>query len=366
VKEEPLNNQGNNALDDLKLYGELDKENMLGHLHDFPQECEKAFEMAKNITLPSALSEIDNVVILGMGGSAIGGDLVSSLVTNECKVPVQVCRGYSLPGYAGKLTLVVSSSYSGNTEETLSCFEQSLKAGAQNLVITTGGKLKELAEKNKVPVFLFDYKSPPRAALPYSFVPLLVIMRRLGLSKTASDYSDIKEAITLLKTEESQINETAPESVNPAKKIARKLHDRLAVIYGAEMVAEVAHRWKTQINENSKAWAFYEVLPELNHNSVVGYEYPAELRRKFLVVMLNSEFLSPRVKLRYDTTKIIMEKSKVEFEECKGTGKSPLADMMYLILLGDYISYYLAILYGTEPAPVKTIDFLKNELAKHK
>jgi glucose/mannose-6-phosphate isomerase len=297
-----------------------------------------------------------------MGGSAIGGDLVSSLATTESRVPVIVYRGYSLPAYVDSRTLVIASSYSGNTEETLTCFEQSLKAGAMNLAITTGGRLKEMAESANVPTFVFDYKSPPRAALPYSFVSLLCFMGRLGFLRDRT--AEVNEAIWVLHEGAAHLNEDVPLASNQAKQIARDLHDHLAVIYGAEVVSEVAHRWKTQINENSKAWAFYEVFPEMNHNAVVGYEFPARLKGQVHVVMLASSFLSPRLQVRYEVVGRLLKKAGISFQTVYGSGHSQLSDVMSLVLLGDYVSYYLALLNGAAPGPVHAIDYLKSELAK--
>ena len=349
-------------LDKFEVYRKLDSENMIEHLHEFPSECQKAFDMASAFSLPSYLSDVDNVVIPGMGGSAIGGDLIGSLSILESSIPIQVCRGYTLPAFVNRRTLIISSSYSGNTEETLSCFEQSLKLGAQNLVITSGGKLKDKAISNKIPVFLFSYKSPPRAALPYSFIPLLVFMQRLGWFKDS--ISDIRETLKVLQDQSVSIREDVPESKNKAKQLARHLFGKIPVIYGAEFLSEVAHRWKTQINENSKAWSFYEIFPELNHNAVVGYEFPPDLVNKFIVVMLTSDSLSPRIKLRYDITKHLLKEAGVEFQTVSVPRHGKIAEMLDMILMGDYVSFYLAILNQTDPGPVHTIDYLKSELSR--
>jgi glucose/mannose-6-phosphate isomerase len=359
-----LNSNKTNGLDDLRVFGIFDREGMLKHLQEFPSECKKAFDMAEDFSLPSIWTKVGKIVILGMGGSAIGGDLANSLAVTTSKVPIQVIRGYNLPAYADKNTLVISSSYSGNTEETLNCFTQSLEAGCQNLVITTGGKLRELAESRKVPVFSYDYQSPPRYALPYSFIPLLVFLNKLDLVSYSTP--DITEMLKSLQDDTKLLSERTLESENPAKLLAQKLYDKIPIIYGAETVSEVAHRWKTQLNENSKAWAFYDVLPELNHNSVVGYEYPIGTNNNLVVIMLSSNFMSPRVKLRYEITRKLLDKASVNVQIINGKGKNQIAEMMSLVYLGDYVSYYLAILNQTAPGPVKAIDYLKSELEHHK
>ncbi len=347
-------------LDDMAVYRRLDPDGMLDRLHEFPMQCERAYEMAMTFPLPDNLRAANNAVVLGMGGSAIGGDLVGSLVTSESRIPFEVCRGYSLPGFVDSNTLVIASSYSGNTEETLTCFEQSIARGARNLVVTTGGKLKEIAEANNIPALVFDYKSPPRAALPYSFVAILCFMRRLGFLQ--DEGAGIEELLSVLRAQDKMLHEMVPTSDNLAKQLAHRFHDRLAVIYGAELVSEVAHRWKTQINENSKAWAFYEVFPEMNHNSVVGYEFPVALNGSVFVAMLESPFLSERVQIRYEVVKRLLARAGIDFKSVSGVGESRIAHVMSLVLLGDYVSYYLAMLNGTEPGPVRAIDYLKAEL----
>jgi len=318
--------------------------------------------MAMDFDLPRDYASIDKVVILGMGGSAIGGDLVSSLALSEAKLPILIRSDYNLPAFIDAKTLVIASSYSGMTEETLSSFEQALDTKSKKLAITTGGKLKTMAEKRNIPVFSFAYKAPPRAALPFSFMPILCFLQRLGFISDKS--SDVAETVKVLQQLSREINEGAPLPQNPAKQLASKLHSHLAVIYGAGIVSEVAHRWKTQLNENSKAWAFYEVFPELNHNSVVGYQFPQELADKIAVVLLGSTLLPKPIQLRYQVTCQLLEQVGVSYQIVDGKGTSPLSQIMSLVLFGDYTSYYLAILNKIDPTPVKAIDFLKEQLAK--
>ena len=311
--------------------------------------------------LPSAYSEVNRVVVLGMGGSAIGGDLVKNLVTSEARLPVLVHRDYDLPLYVDAQTLVIASSYSGMTEETLSSFEKALRTPAKKLVITTGGNLKRMAEQNNVPVFSFDYKAQPRAALPFSLLPILAFLQRLALIGDKS--TSVAETVNVLRRLSAKIKEDVPLSNNPAKQLAMRLHRHFPVIYGGGILAEVAHRWKTQLNENSKNWAFHEVFPELNHNAVVGYQLPRQLVKLAFVVLLRSVSLPERIKLRYDVTCQLLEQAKVGYEIVDAEGDSPLSQMMSLILFGDYVSYYLALLNKTDPSPVVPINYLKKKLA---
>ena len=348
-------------LDDPKVYKKLDPSDMRGRIRELPQQCLKAWHQALDFQLPSDYSVADKIVVLGMGGSAIGGDMLRSLIDTESKLPVSVHRDYNLPDYVDAKTLVIASSYSGMTEETLSSFTQALSTPAKKLALTTGGKLKEIAENNGVPVFTIDYIAQPRAAVAHSFLPLLGICQNLGLVSDKSQ--ELAEMEQILESLHTTINDTCPISGNPAKQTASDLYNRLAVIYGAGILASVAQRWKTQINENSKAWAFYEVLPELNHNAVVGYEFPARLAGDAFIVLLRSPHLHPRILLRYDVITDVLSRAGIDHTVIEGSGEGALSQMMSLVLLGDWASYYLAILYETDPTPVKVIDYFKERLS---
>jgi glucose/mannose-6-phosphate isomerase len=297
-----------------------------------------------------------------VGGSAIGGDLVRTLLQSELKIPVIVHRDYGLPAFVDEKTLLIASSCSGDTEETLSSFNSGLQTDAKKIAITTGGKLGEIAAANNVPIFKIEYQSQPRAALGFSFIPTLGILQKLGLIEDKS--ADVAETVQVLEKLSAKLDEKSPVKSNPAKQLAQKLYGCLIVVYGAGITSEVAHRWKTQLNENSKAWTFYEVFPELNHNAIVAYMLPGDIASKTRVVLLRSPVLNPRIKLRYDITCELLKKSGVAYDFVDGEGKSPLAQMVSLVSFGDYVSYYLAILYKVDPSPVKGIAYLKERLAK--
>jgi glucose/mannose-6-phosphate isomerase len=335
---------------------------MLGHLRQFPEQCQRAWHNATDFGYPRDYLKVDKVVIAGMGGSAIGADLVRRLAMLENTLPVWVHRDYGLPPFVDRNTLLIFSSYSGNTEETLSCFNDSLRTQAKKMVLTTGGKLKALAEKERMPVLTIDYEAPPRAAFSHSFVSLLGIFHSLRFLQDKS--ADMKESLGVMKRIEDSVSENTPLDSNLAKQLAADLFGRLAVIYGAGLLSDVAFRWKTQVNENSKAWAFHEVFPELNHNAVVGYPLPAETRQKVIVVLLHSASLHPRTSIRYQVTGEILSKAGIKYKRIESIGRSPLAQMIGLVLLGDYVSYYLAMLNRTDPMPVPVIDTLKSRLAE--
>lgn len=351
-------------LDDIQIYKRLDPENMQEPLNGLPQQCRSAWNKAEKFQLPKDYRNIDKVVVLGMGGSAIGGDLVRSLFSSKNKPIIFVSRDYNLPAFVDERTLVIASSYSGNTEETLSAFSQALQKKCKKLVMTTGGRLKELAEDAKVPAFLIDYVGQPRAALGYSFMPLMAFLQNLGLIEDKK--AEVKAMIQDLDKVLVELKETVTTSSNRAKQLAKELHGKIAVIYGAGILSEVAHRWKTQINENGKAWAFYETFSELNHNAVVGYQFPKELASRIYVVLLRCTSLHPRILVRYQVTGDLLKESGISHETIDSRGESELSQMMGLAYLGDWVSYYLAILNEIDPTPVKAIDYLKKRLSQLK
>jgi len=349
-------------LDDLLIYQKLDTSVMRSHLREFPQQCQRAWEKVLQFDLPPEFSSIDKVVILGMGGSAIGGDMVRRLALSESKVPVWVHRDYGLPPFVDQNTLIIASSYSGNTEETVSAFTESVKTPAKKLVLTTDGKLKELAEKEDIPILIVDYQAPPRAAFPHGFISLVGIFQKLGLLRDKS--ADLQQALPILRKLSKDLGETTPLVSNAAKQLATKLQGHVVIIYGAEILSEVTKRWKTQLNENSKCWAIFELFPELNHNAVVGYEFPSEVKERIFVVLLHSDSFHSQSQLRYQVTAQLLAKAGISHEFVEAIGKTTLAQVMSLVLFGDYVSFYLAMLNSIDPTPVESIEFVKNYLAQ--
>lgn len=349
-------------LDDVERFRALDPDGMLGHIAGLPAQCQRAWERVSEVELPSDYADVRAVVITGMGGSAIGGDLVRTLVLRECAIPVVVSRGYHLPAFVGPDTLLVGSSYSGNTEETLAAFAEGLARGAKGLAITSGGRLAEIADGQSLPLIHIDYQAQPRAALAHSFIPLVGVLTRLGL--IADKGAQLTEAVQVMGAVQAEIGPTVPTQENAAKRLAQRLHGHLPLVYGAEHLSEVGRRWKGQFNENGKAWAAYEVMPEANHNAVVGYENPPAMATMAFVVLLTSELYHSKVQARYRVTREILADRGVSCQEVAAQGASPLAQMLSSIHFGDYVSYYLAMLYEIDPTPVETIVYLKRRLAK--
>jgi glucose/mannose-6-phosphate isomerase len=350
-------------LDDLRVYERLDRAGMRAYLRQLPLQCRQAWEKTASMPLPAGYSDIDKVVILGMGGSAIGGEILRRLCSDRAGLMIATHRDYGLPGYVDERTLVIATSYSGTTEETLDGFSKAMVANCKRIAITTGGKLRSMAEEGQTPLVPVDYKSPPRAALGHLFVSLLGILHSLKLLPDISQ--EIDEMIAVLKTMSARLMEDVPLSSNQAKALSTQMAHKVPVIYGAGSLTPVAYRWKTQLNENSKCWAFAEVLPELNHNSVVGYGFPLQMKELAHVIMLYSPSLHYRHKERMKVTQELLERAGIGYALVEAEGESILAQMMGLILLGDWASYYLAILHEVDPSPVPPIDYLKQKLSSH-
>jgi len=351
-----------NLLDDDAAHEQIDPQNMRATIRDLPRQCSAAWEEIQAFDLPAAYRDIDKVVVLGMGGSAIAGDLLGALAALESSVPIFCHRGYNLPLLVDGRTLLIACSFSGNTEETLSAFQEALCTDAKKLVITTGGQLLETARVSGIPAFVFHYESTPRAALGYSLMPLLAIAGKLGIVREKD--ADVAEAIAVMEELLRRIREDVPLAKNPAKQLATRLHGRLPVIYGAGLLADVARRWKTGLNETSETWAFYEQLPEAGHNAIVGFALPTAVAQAAFVVFLQAPSLHPRVLLRYDFARRALAEAGVDSETVESMGRGPLAHMLSTLFFGDYVSLYLALLNEVAPAPTVVLAGLKQWLAE--
>jgi glucose/mannose-6-phosphate isomerase len=344
-------------LDDPDARSRLDPGGMLAAVHALPEQCREAWAATKALKVLWD-EPPDRIVILGMGGSAIAGDYFRALLSRETAVLVFNIRQYDLPPFVDERTLVIASSFSGDTEETLSAFEQALATPARKLVITTGGRLLVTARANGVPAFTFAYAGEPRAAIGWGLMPLLAVAEKLGLMQGIE--RDIDEAVGVLTPHRDEWAADVPMARNPAKQLAVGLHERLPVIYAAGPLIEVASRWKTQLNESAKTWAFCEEMPEAQHNAIVGLGLPKVISRTVTAVLLRSNRLEhPRVGTRYDFSKRLFADAGNETFEATARGESALAQMLSLTQLGDYGAAYLALLYGVDPAPTAVIDELK-------
>ncbi|RME49523.1 MAG: bifunctional phosphoglucose/phosphomannose isomerase [Chloroflexi bacterium] len=345
-------------LDDLQALRANDPAGMLDRIHELPAQVRDAWDAIQTFQPPRR--EIRHVVVAGMGGSAIGGSLVQALAEPECPVPISVNRDYHLPAYVGKDTLVIASSYSGNTEETLSALDEALTSGAITVGVTTDGRLAEIARERGFQHVLFNYDAPPRAAVGHSFTLLLGLLVRFGLLADKAD--EVAEAVDVMLRLQRVLGPQVPAARNPAKDLARRLAGKVPTIYGAGLLAPVARRWKGQFNENAKTWAAFDEMPELNHNTVLGYGHPSHLTETAFVIMLRSSLEDPQIATRFDITAELLERAGIDHAVVTAWGESPTAQMLSALHYGDYVSYYLAALNQEDPTPIPAIDYLKRRL----
>ncbi len=359
-----------NILDLDRNFFELDKANMIELLEEFPQKMRDALRLGEEFSIPTnflpapdSIRSFKNIVVLGMGGSAIGGDLLSDYLADELSIPIVVIRGYDIPKFIDENSLVFAVSYSGNTEETLSALKKCLEAKARVIALTSGGKLAVFSQENNFPVIKVPAGIQPRAAISYLFFPILKALERIGLIKERD--GEIEETHKILQELSSEYCAKSPLKNNFAKKVAMGLYQHLPLVYGSEgLLKAVAMRWKTQINENSKWPCFWNVFPELDHNEIVGYEIENSINRQVKIIYLQDKEGLLRVEQRGKITRNIIEDKVAEFIVCPTKSKGKMARMFSLIFLGDLASYYLAILNQVDPSPVACIEDLKKELVR--
>jgi glucose/mannose-6-phosphate isomerase len=344
-------------LDDMDQIREIDKSCMLSVCVDSAKHYRAAAEAAEKISL--RYSKPENVVVAGMGGSAIGGELLKDWVRDRAGVPVEVCRGYSLPTYVGEGSLVLVVSYSGETEETLSSFLDAVRRRCTVFCVSSGGSLLDFAERLGVPFLRVPSGFAPRAALPYLFVPLLRVLEEVGVVSGVS--GELTEAITVLGRVCGECAPEVPVSGNVAKGLAVGANGFVPVVYGFGVFRSVAQRFKTQFNENTKIPSKWEVFSELNHNEVVGWERAGSLAGCFSAVFIRDKNESEAIRSRIEITKELMPDGSKLFEVWS-QGKSELARMLSAVCVGDFTSVYLALLRGVDPTPVNTINLLKTKV----
>ncbi len=350
------------ALDELQFWQRMDPGGMRGVLEAFPEQMRKGAGIASAISFP-APSRIHSVVLAGLGGSAIGGDVVRSVVGDRLSVPFIVNRDYRLPGFIGPGVPVIASSYSGNTEETLSACRLARPAKAPIICITSGGQLAQLAQRDGWPLVLIPPGLQPRAALGYSTLAVLGCLRSLGL--LADMTADIEETTAVLDRLVSRYGSSVPTGSNSAKRIAGSLHGNIVAIYSSTGVLDAAaSRWRGQIEENAKNLAFHHLLPEMNHNELVGWELPGPILRQVVVIMLRDREEHPQVQKRFELTSEILSAKAAALHHVWSEGESRLARIFSVMLTGDFVSLYLAGLNGVDPTPVEVIEYLKGKLAE--
>jgi len=349
-------------LDNIEEMRKIDKNNMLGFCTKaaghYKESAAKVQEIALDYPTPS------NIIIAGMGGSAIGGELLKDYVRKTAQIPIEISREYYLPAYAGKNSLVILASYSGDTEETLSSLVDAVNHRSMTFCISSGGNLLKYAKKLNLPFVKVRSGMPPRAALPHMLLPLLTCLRKLGMTPKTFP-SDMAEATTVLEkiSKENAPGRTIKE--NFAKSLAENLLRTAPVVYGFGNYRGVALRYKQQFNENAKLPAKWESFSELNHNETMGWEDPEVLSKCFSVIFLRDKSEPTEILTRIETTKQLMEPKLAKMYEVWAQGNSDLAKMLSTILVGDFTSVYLAMLRKVDPTPVNTVAVMKEKIEQN-
>jgi len=342
-----------------ELQKKLDPKDMLRLVESFPAQMEEAWTLGKAFAASIAREDYARVVLCGMGGSAIGGDLIRSFLGSGLEVPLYVSRSYEVPEHLSRGALCIVSSYSGNTAETLHSYE-SLHPHAKSVVaITSGGKLAELCARDGMPACKIPGGMPPRAAIAYSFFPTLWVVHAAGLCRVEeSEFLSAKEHLTRICGEYSRRNPG-----NRAMEAAQALQGRLPFVYSTGILCEaVARRWSCQINENSKSLAHFASFTELNHNEIVGWEHPPQVMKNIAIVSLEDEEDHEAAKRQREICLGIVEPHCGGILRVQTAGEGRMARLLSTMLLGDFTSVYLALLNGVDPTPVEKIDYLKSRL----
>ncbi len=323
---------------------EIDRSNALGIIESFPGQIGESLNFGKLVKVEESFSR---VTVCGVGGSSVSGDILKIYL--EHIMHVSVDRDFDLPDYVNGDTLVFALSYSGNTEETISSYRGAVKKKLPVVCITSGGKLKELADMNRTPCIIIPKGLQPRQALAYLFFPMLTVLHNCNVIKSPDD--EIKKTLRAL--EGTDFNEKA-------KELAEKISGKVPLIYASKKMGVVAYRWKTQLNENSKIHAFCNVFPEICHNEIAGYEV---LNSRYHVVIIKDEDDDPRIKKRMDITKRMLAELGIDVTELMIRGNCEMTKLFSTIYLGDLVSYYLAIRNSVDPTPVDSIESIKKEIA---
>lgn len=355
-----------NILDDQKTLTDYNKSNVAKTISLLPKQILESYTGSLKVKLPFGYKKFQQIVICGMGGSNLATELIRGIYGQDIKIPFVLVRNYNLPAFVNKKTLVIISSYSGGTEEAVSCLQEALNKKAKVIGVAGGGEVINLVKKNKIPYCLLDKKlnpaNQPRYGVGLQLGTVLAILIKTGLLKRKNgEIKDIAEYLTVLN------NSLIPEVVsadNVAKKFAEELFGHLPILVGADFLFANTHILNNQINESAKNLSQYHAIPELNHHLMEGLELPSVIKTKIKFLFFNSNLYSDRINKRFDVTEHVLKKQGIKFIDYLITGDSKLLASLEVLLLGSWISYYLTILNGQNPVSIPWVDYFKSELNK--
>ena len=350
-------------LDDLEALGALDSEDVLGAVERFPEQCREAWEIGRSArSLPDG-EGIESIVVLGMGGSGVSGDVIQAIVEPRLPFPFRTIKSYGpIPEWVGRNTLAFAVSYSGSTEETIAALDEVLARGARVVTVSSGGPLAASAAAHGLAHVAIPAGLQPRASLGYLTLPILAVLMEMGL--VPDSQPDVDEAIKVLSDLATRCHRERRSGENPAKDLALQIKGRIPVVYGGHGVgATAAYRFKCDLNEYGKTPAFWNEIPELDHNEIVGWDQLAELtERSFVIVLLREPGEHERVKVRFEITRRLIGRRAADVFEVASEGDGPLARLLSLIFITQLTAIYVGLAYGIDPGPVDVIQQLKSEL----
>lgn len=337
---------------------DLDKSNMEGSIDELYLQLEQTWGEVKNIPIEEKYKQAENIVVVGMGGSALGPHVVKSIYFDSLKVPLEIVNGYDLPGYANDKTLIVLSSNSGSTEEVLNAGLQAKQRNTMVMGMCTGGKLAEFLKENNYPAYIFNQihnpSKQPRMSTGYMILGMMGLFHQAGFIKVNDE--EIQSTIALLK---NNLNVK-----KMAQEYAQKLVNNIIILVGSTFLSGTVHTLNNQLNENAKNFSSYFLIPELNHHLMEGLGFPKTNRENLAFLFFNSNFYSERIQERFGLTKEVVEKNGIKIFEFNPTGKTKIEQSFEILQFGSYMGFYLAILNGLNPSPIPWVDFFKERLGK--
>lgn len=353
-------------LDSPVLIKRLDSQGMVGSIESLALQCQQAWDEVNKIKIPRSYRDVDNIILNGMGGSALGADVVLSLFGNQMKKPFFITHGYTLPGFVNSKTLCILSSYSGTTEEVVRSFTEARKRKAKIIIICAGGTLATLAKKHRIPAYVFDPRfnpsGQPRMAVGYSLIGVATLLKRSGHLRLSP--AEFNAALRDLIRMHKVYGTKAPAAKNPSKQAALAVHNRVTAIVAAEHLSGNAHIFANQTNENGKNFAGYFLISEMNHHLMEGLVFPKHNPKNLAFVFIESGRYNNRNKKRFTITKRVLKKHNIPYYSVTLKSKSALAQAFEALLFGSYASFYLSLLNGIDPSPIPVVDYFKTQLKK--
>ncbi len=353
-------------LDSLEEIQKIDKNNVLGSVQSLADQVKDAWEQVSSLEVNVDTSRVKNIIVAGMGGSQLGPDVIKRVFKSELDVPLEIYNDYHLPAYAGEDSLILLSSYSGTTEEVLSAAEEAKTSGAQIMVITTGGKLEDMAKEHNWPVYVinpqYNPSGQPRMAIGYSVFGVIAMFIKAGI--LSIDGSVVQEVVTRIRGTSAGLDINISQAKNPAKQMAFNMLGRVPVLIGAEHLEGALHVFNNQLNENAKTYSEYRIVPELNHHLMEGLRFPAENDKHLYFILFQSPLYHERTQRRIEVTQDVIEKANIDTTTVLIDSATRLEQAFEVITFGAFVNFYLAMLEGVDPAPIDTVDYFKEQLKK--